>query len=329
MSHTLYNPFKDFRFDNKTCFLSGEALQSSDEQIQVFPVWLMRQFDLEEKPFKLLDESITTYKSFKLPCSTAAAARISELESQIEAAFSAGYEAVKELDDLTLFQWISKLVYGMVFNEIQVGIRQQMLSGEAMNFSQVLAHKFKNLHLMMQSLIKPVQFDGALPFSVVVVKVDNPEDTFSYRDEINTLVFSLRMKDFGIMACLQDNGTNKIYHEEYLEKTNGKTLHPIQYEELCGRFFYSAYLFGRLPEYTVLPTPDTVYIEPMSLTDMAMKPLFENWQVKVFGQVLENFWKPWGYTLFEIIKNPDRPMSFLLDAEGNFIPANDIALPKG
>jgi hypothetical protein len=47
------------------------------------------------------------------------------------------------------------------------------------------------------------------------------------------------------------------------------------------------------------------------------KPLFDVWQHKVYAQVLENFWKPWGYVVFEIIKNPDEPMSFF---EKPFLP---------
>ncbi|MGK6353461.1 hypothetical protein [Parapedobacter sp. DT-150] len=325
----IYNPFNDFRFDSKTCFLSGQPLQSADEQIQVFPHWLMRRFELEDKPFKLLDESFRTYKQLQLPCSAAVAEHIAELDNQVAEAFDKGYHAVKELGDVVLFQWVARMVYGVVFNEIQAGMRQQALSGEGMNFSQVLAHKFKNLHVMLQSLIVPMQFDGMAPFSVVIVQVDNPEHTFSYRDEINTLVYSLRMNDVGLIVCLQDNGTNKVYHEEYLEKINGQALHPIQFEELCARFFYSAYLFGRLPEYTVLPTDDMVYVEPMPLVDMSMRPMFDRWQVKTYGQVLENFWKPWGYTLFEIIKDPERPMSFLVDEQGDFIPAREITLSKG
>lgn len=324
-----YNPFKDFRFDNKTCFLSGQSLQSIDEEIQVFPHWLMRKFNLEDQPFKLLDESICTYKQLKLPCATGVAEQIAQLDQRVAESFDRGYAAVKELPPLVLFQWVAKMVYGVVFNEIQAGIRQQALSGESMNFSQVLAHKFKNLHLMLQSLITPMQFDGALPFTVVVAQVTNPEQTFSYRDEINTLVYSLRMNDFGIIVCLQDNGTNGIYHEEQLKYIDGQLLHPVQFEEICARFFYSAYLFNRLPEYTVLPTDTMTYIEPMPLADMSMKPIFDHWQVKTYGQVLENFWKPWGFTLFEIIKDPAQPMSFLLDENADFIPAQQITLPNG
>jgi len=323
----LYDPFQDFTFDIRTCFLSGKALGNEGTLIQVIPDWIMEQYDLAERPIQMLDERIATYRQLQMPCTAKVAERINELDEEIRQAFTAGYEKTAQLDQTLLFQWIAKLVYGMIFNEIQAGVRQQAAVGEPLNFSQVLVHKFKNLHLMLQSLIQPIQFEGLQPFSLKVVRVDNPADTFSYRDEINTLVFSMRMNDFGIIACLQDNGTNSIYNQEYLDKIGDRTLHPIQFEELCARYFYSAYLFNRLPEYSVMPTPDRIYIEPISMGDARMRPFFDNWQVKTYGQVLENFWKPWGYTLFEIIKDPENPMTFLLDEEGGLMDSNAIDLP--
>lgn len=326
MTTKLYNPFIDFKFDNKTCFLTGQSLQSDDERIQVFPVWMMRAFDLEEKPFKMLDESFLTYKKLQLPCSADAALAFEKIENTVEQAMTEGFVAVKELDQLTLFQWVAKILYGVVFSEIQVGIRQAVLSGEEMNFSQALVHKFRNLHAMLQSLIVPMEFEHKNPFTIQVLPVDNAPDTFLYRDEINTLIFSLRMKDFAIIATLQDNGTHAIYHEEVLKAVAGRILHPIQFEEICARYFYSAYLFNRLPEYTYMETPHKVFVEPMPLNDFTLKPIFDNWAVKTYGQVLENFWKPWGYVLFEIIKDPENPMSFILDKEGSF--RESIDLPK-
>lgn len=323
----MYNPFQQFTFDHKTCFLSGVPLVSDDEEQYVFPAWLMQRYELENKPFKLLDESISTYKQLKLPCSAAVSAQTAQLEAMVSAAFEAGFEAVQALEDVQLFQWITRIVYGVVFNEIQVGIRQQVLSGEAMNFSQLLAHKFRNLHAMLQSLIRPVVFDGQQPFSIRVFPVNNPENTFSYRDEINTLVFSLRTHDFGIIACLQDNGASQTYHQEVLRMVENQRLHPIQFEELCARFFYSAYLFNRLPEYTIADTGTTVFVEPMPLHAISSKPVFDPWQAKTYGQVLENFWKPWGFTLFEIIRNPQHPLSFIHDQQGRFMPAETISLP--
>ncbi len=329
MPQQIYYPFKTFNFNNRTCFLSGQQISSEEEKIQVFPAWLMNIYNLSDQPFKLLDESIATYKDLKIPCS----AKVNEqwlepAEQLISEAFSKGYEGLKAIDPLKLFQWAGKLLYGIVFNEIQSGIKQQHAQGQEFNISQSLIHKFSNLHLMLQSLYQPVIFDGFKPYSLFLFKVDNGEDEFLYRDEVNTLTFSVRMKDFGLIICLQDNGANRNYHRDILVKIEGQTLHPIQFEEFNARIFYSAYLFNRLPEYNILPVGDETYIEAMPLRGMSSKPLFDFWQNKTYGQVLENFWKKWGYLLLEIIKDPENPMSFLLDEGGDFINARSISVSR-
>jgi hypothetical protein len=328
MPAQIYYPFEKFNFSNRTCFLSGQPLTSEEEKIQIFPAWLMNSYNLADQPFKLLDESIATYKDLKIPC----AAQVNEqylepLEAEIAAAFNIGFEAVKNVDELKLFQWAGKLLYGVIFNEMQVALKQQHAQGNEFNISQSLIHKFSNLHLMLQSINEPIVFEDFQPFSLFLFKVNNEENLFGYRDEINTLTFSLRIKDFGLIICLQDNGANRIYHKEILEKIEGKTLHPIQFEEFNAKIFYSAYLFNRLPEYNVLPVGENTYIEAMPLRGMSSKPLFDFWQNKIYGQVLENFWKKWGFLLLEIIKDPEQPMSFLLNADSMPINADKIALP--
>jgi hypothetical protein len=329
MPAEIYYPFKSFNFSNRTCFLSGEQLSSEEERTQIFPAWLMSQYNLEDQQFKLLDENFTTYKELQLPCSASVYEQfIDPLEAEIAAAFDTGYDAVKQVDEVKLFQWAGKLLYGIIFNEMQVGIKQQHFQGQEFNISQSLIHKFSSLHLMLQSLYLPVVFEDFSPFSLFLFKVDNAENEFAYRDEINTLIFSLRIKDFGLVICLQDNGVNRNYHRELLSKIENQTLHPIQFEEFNARVFYSAYLFNRLPEYNILPAGDETFIEAMPLRGLSSKPLFDFWQNKTYGQVLENFWKKWGYLLFEIIKDPENPMSFLLDADGNFINAQTIAVSR-
>lgn len=308
----LYEPLRKMDFSNKHCFLSGNELQSAEEMATVFPLWFIQRFGLGEKAFKLLDESISTYQDIKIPCASAIYSDYLEpLEQEIQNAFTKGYTGIIALPEERLFQWIGKLVYGIIYHEIRQGMRQQIAQGEAFNLSQAMAHKFGNLHLMLQSLIRPMVFEERNPWTIRIFKLEQESDFFSYRDEINTLSFSLRAADFGIIACLQDNGANTAYHREVLAKITDQTLQPIQFEEVCARFFYSAYLFNRLPEYTVLPTEEAVYIEPMPLQGISAKPIFDNWDHKTYAQVLENFWKPWGYTLFEIIQDPENPKSFL------------------
>ncbi len=328
MSLTLYKPFTKFEFDHKKCFLSGEILGEETERQTVFSSFLIDTYKLNERPFKMLDESMCSYADLKLPVSLSTSEKFNFLENDIETAFSKGYEVVKNLEEITIFQWVAKTVYGVIYNEIAEAIKQQSSFAEGFNMSQGLIHKFSNLHLMLQSVIKPVILEDFSPWSIFLTKVNNAPEEFSYRDEINTLTFSLRIKDFGLIVCLQDNGANKNYHHDILQQVESKVLHPIQFEELCAKFFYSAYLFNRLPEYHILPTDEAVFIEAMPLRGITAKPVFDEWQFKVYGQVLENFWKRWGFLLLEIIKDPEKPMTFLSDQYGNFIADENIILPK-
>lgn len=326
MQSKLYQPFQKMQFDNRHCFLSGDMLEEINS-VPVFANWLKESYHLDQMPFKMLDETMKSYGDLYFPCSSNAQNSLDQLEETIQNAFEKGYDAVKELDPNLIFLWVAKTVYGVILNEVQSAIKQQHTFAEGFNMSQGLIHKFSWLHQMLQQLILPIALEDFTPHSLFICKVNNIENEFAYRDEINTLSFSLRMKDFGLLVNLQDNGANKVYHEAIWEKINGKTLHPIQFEELCAKLFYSAYLFNRLPEYHTIITEDEIFIETMPLRGMTAKPVFDEWQFKVYGQVVENFWKKWGFLLLEIIKNPEKPMSFLLDENENFVNADEIDLP--
>ena len=309
MNTPIYNPFKNFDFKNKCCFLSGEQ---AVEQISVLPDWLIKVANLTgEEQIKLLDESIRTYHSLTVPANSVVFENnILPLEQKIEAAFARGYEGISALPELDLFNWIGKLMYSFLYIEMQGAIRLNQLSGDGMNMSQGLMHKFGNLHTMLQSMHRQVEFEDFTPWSIIIVSLKEANTAFSFRDEINTLTFSLKFKDFGIIACLQDNGTNKRYHHEILDSIKDQPVSEQQFEELAARFFYSAYLFNRLPEYTIMPVDDVIYIDAMPLKGMQNKPLFDAWTHRTYAQVLENFWKPWDHSLFEIIKDPFAPLSY-------------------
>jgi hypothetical protein len=323
---TLYQPFKNFTFNNKFCFLSGEPL-SNEKPISVFPDWIIQEYDLLNRPFKMLDESMVSYGDIKLPVSIRTTNKITELEDKFQGALEDGYDGLSKIAEKDLFFWAGKIVYGIIFKELQAAIKQESTSAEGFNMSQGLIHKFANLHQMLQALILPISFENFKPWSIFLYKVNNPKGEFTYRDEINTLTFSLRMKDFGIVMNLQDNGVNQIYHKDILEKIKDEVLHPIQFEEMCAKVFYSAYLFNRLPEYHTIETSDEIFMDAMPLRGMSTKPIFDEWQNKIYGQVLENFWKRWGFLHLEIIKNPHQPLSFIINEHLEIIPAEQIKLP--
>ncbi|POY39038.1 hypothetical protein C3K47_00625 [Solitalea longa] len=314
----LHTPFDNFNFGNKTCYLSGQA---ADEKVEVFPLWLQNRFQLQDKPFRQLNEKYTTYGKLKVPVNTGLQKEvINPFETKVENAFTSGYEAVKELSEQELFWWFGKLMYGIIFNEIQVALLEKP-ANEPLSFSATLISKFSNHLRFLQSLFVPTEFEEFVPYSVSVFKVKQGDDRFDYRNEMNTLVASLQMNGFGIVVCMQDNGENKRLHRPALELVHGKELHPIQFQEMNARFYYSAYLFNRIPQYVMLPPADASQkytISAMPLHGGEGKSLFDQWNNKTYCQVLEAFWKPWGFVLYEIYKNPEQPMSFLVDEHGDF-----------
>ena len=312
MNSTIYQPFKNFDFKYKNCFLSGDTFSSPVVEIPILPKWLLEVANFSgEEQIKLLDESIRSYNSLAVPCNQEVMEHfITPLETKIADAFAAGYAGVSQLEEVDLFRWIGKFMYSLLYVEMHAAVKQQQISEDGINMSQGLMHKFGNLHTMIQGIYTHVEFEDFKPWSIVIVPLEDKHTPFSFRDEINTLTFSMKLNDFAIIAILQDNGTNKRYHEEILTQIENTALSPQQVEELTARFYYSAYLFNRLPEYAILPVEGSVYIDAMPLRGTLNKALFDHWQHKTYAQVLQDFWKPWGHTLFEIIKDPTNPISY-------------------
>ncbi len=333
----LYNPFQKFDFTPQTCFLTGQNLHSTEEQISVFPEWILDRYSLRDKTFKMLDESSVQYQDLKIPCIAGVIKNaLNPLEEEIEKAFTAGYEEVIKVPEERLFQWMAKFVYGVLYNDISIEKRKPTVKGKyetharkEFKLSGFLQERFKKLHLMLQSLVVPMDFKGTKPWSIRVVKIKYSKDVFNYKDEPTNLNFSLGMNDFGIVACLQDNGAVGINQQEMIDKISDKTLHPIQFEELCARFIYANYLLNSYAEYNIQSTEEKVIVESIPLTGTANKSLFGPWDDDMFAQVLADYWKPWGITKDKIVTFGSSPISYLENdyAHHAIIEPSSITLP--
>ncbi len=308
----LYNPFQKFNFSPQTCFLTGQNLHPAEEQIFVFPEWILDRYSLRDKTFKMLEGSSLQYRDVKIPCfSDVIKNAINPLEKEIEKAFTAGYEAVIKVPEERLFQWIAKLVYGVLYNDMSIEVRKYTKKGKEFTLSPFMQERFKKLHLLLQSLVVPMDFKETKLWSIRVFKIKYSKDVFNYKDEPTNLNFSLGMNDFGIVACLQDNGAVGINQQEMTDKFSDKILHPIQFEELCARFIYANYLLNHFADYTIQSTEEKVIVASTPLTSTANTSLFDRWDDDMFAQVLTDYWKPWGITKDEIITFPNSPNSFL------------------
>ena len=164
---------------------------------------------------------------------------------KIKKAFEAGYDEVKKLPEERLFLWMGKFVYGVLYNDLVLRNKpfQKRPNAKEFKLSPYLKQRFAKFHLMLQSLVVPMEFKGVKPWSIEIVKLKYSKDIFNYKDEPTNLNFSLGMNGFGIVACLQDNGAVANQEKDILAKIS-EQKHCILFslKNLSGRFLYANYL---------------------------------------------------------------------------------------
>jgi hypothetical protein len=142
------------------------------------------------------------------------------------------------------------------------------------------------------------------------------------------MIFSLGVNGFGIIGCLLDNGTVIKEHQYLVDKIGDTVLHPIQFQELCGRFQYSSYLLDCKPTYRIQETESGWDIEALPIVSDGKTFVFDRWKEDTFATVLEGYFKPWGLTKKDIFKPPNSPISFLEnEVTHEFMFPENIELP--
>lgn len=329
MQNQYFNPFDNINLAPDICFLTGMDLSGQEENISVFPEWILTRFDLREKKFKMMDQfNMVKYGELRLPCCQLAKNAFEELEIEIETAFTRGYNAAKEISSERLFLWMGKIVYGILYNDIKNEIQFQKKFNKEFGLSSKLKERYGLFHLMLQSILNPISYIGALPWSYGIVRLKYSKDVFNFRDNPVNLDFSLGLKGFGIVACLQDNGIVWRNQEGIVKKIGDTELHPVQFEELCARFLYANYLFDHNLKYQFTQDSSGLIIESITGKEEDEIARFAPWDETMFGQVLAGYLQPWGYTTKNISRFPEGVISFLENDFSNEITSPDkIELP--
>jgi hypothetical protein len=153
MAVKVYKPFEHLNFSKQFCFLSGEKLLTAEEQITVFPLWLLQEYELQDKPFKLLDESMSTYSDMKLPCS-------GKIYEQAIEPFIIPW---------ALYNWVPDLFEQMEQDREEKNIQDKTISlacsqQNELNLTPSEAELFNNLNTTYFSYykVKAIEHDGSI-----------------------------------------------------------------------------------------------------------------------------------------------------------------------
>ncbi|HEX8350361.1 MAG TPA: hypothetical protein VF598_10395, partial [Hymenobacter sp.] len=195
---TLYDPFGGMRFGSQYCFLCGVPTEPPLDSVPVFAEWLMKRYDLAERPIQLLDQSIVTYQDLRISCCQRCRTHYVEpLEAEAQATAEAGLAGWRALPEKTLFLWLGKMFYGVLVTELLTELNPLVKPRYPLAENGQMLRRFQAFFQAFQALRVPIVFEDFTPASLFILEADPREDTigFEYDDDLTTMVFSIKLGD--------------------------------------------------------------------------------------------------------------------------------------
>ncbi|MDZ4179116.1 MAG: hypothetical protein U1E29_07790, partial [Coriobacteriia bacterium] len=230
---------------------------------------------------------------------------LAALEREVEAAFAGGFDALRAVDELRLFQWMTKIHYGILFKELSLYVdRKNPELGSIIN-TDVL-EEYQSLHAMLQSVRLPFDFASPTPWSVFVVRTHSYPGTdydFDYHDGFIQPTFAIRCGGVGLFAHLMDNGTQAAVTQDFWRQIHTMTLHPLQWEEIWVNVNDLANRMDRMPKGMVY-VPDEerlgevpVQVSCMPIGGLSSKPVYLPEDRQARAEMLVELWNRHGLNL--------------------------------
>ncbi len=291
---TLTGIFKEIEersFKPDKCFLCGATLTQENKTVEhVIPRWAQRKYNLWDQNISLLNGSHFPYRQLTIPCCfTCNNQYLSPFENRIRAATEAGYDTFIQLDQETIFLWIGKIYFGLMYRELFLDTdRRKPEEGTITDPEYLLS--FYSLFLFLQGIRGRHKFVDFFPASVFTFRTQIPADNSKQWDfvDIHGRPFiAIRMGEIGVIVCLEDGGATKSL-EDALEKHKEIALHPLQFRELIAKILYKLSLVNRIPKYMNVQHADKEIVETymMPLQGLSDLPIFNDWNNDEYSKIL-------------------------------------------
>ena len=323
MTKAQENIFESMVLHDNACFLCGTSLGENRTREHVFPRWLQKKHNLWDQKLGLLNGTFIRYNQLTVPCcSKCNNEHLSQLESVVENAFREGYDAVKELPSLVLYQWAGKIFYGILRKELRLYADLKDKNAGTI-IPNDLIEGFSSLHIFLQSIRRPFVFRDGEHFSSLVVNLHYGEELGSYdfRDNPHLMVVGLRSNGVGVIIALQDARLISDTYGRYVADVDGRKLVPIQFDELFARVYYQISLLTRVPKFMTAAHEDEgrpVDVYMMPLAGLSSVPVVAEWNQEHYAHCLAAVLsrsQP-HFTIEQLHVPPDQVMTWMNTPDG-------------
>jgi hypothetical protein len=282
----------------------------------VIPRWLQKRFGLMNQEMVLPNGTSIRYRQLRIPCCGSCNNRhLSKIERAVRLAFDKGPEAVAALDEQILFLWLGKIFYGLLYKDLFLRMdRKRPRKGPIL--PRRILDEYRMHYFFLQAIRQPFRFEPAIPASIVVFKLQAPDDPalqFEFRDSLALMTVSLRAGTVGILGALQDGRAQRDTLSRWFRMHQGRALHPLQFRELTARFFCRTSLLNRTPKFVSGAGPKEVVVIQSPLQGFSLKPIFDPWDHARYARLLAHML---DVPIDQIFRPPDQVMTWLLDEKG-------------
>jgi hypothetical protein len=289
----LFNPEDQIQYGRDVCFLCGAALPvERDTDEHVIPKWVQNRFDLWNQRLAILNKTEIPYRQLTIPCCvTCNGTHLNKIETAMQKACDAGAQAVRDLPSQTVFIWLGKILYGLLYREHFLHWSRRD-PNEGPIVDEEMLRRYKLHHQFLQAARIPFEFHADVPASIFVYETLEPADNkmrFDFRDNPLMLSISIRVGRVGIIACLQDGSAVKDSFGDVYKKYEKLQLHDIQFKEITARVWYDLSRFNRTPKFIIGEQNGAVQVFMNTLGGLSGKPLFEEGDLEQYGKMLAAF----------------------------------------
>lgn len=313
----IYKKIEANKFNEDCCFLCGTDLNITNKTLEhVIPRWAQSRYNLWDQKISLLNGTEINYRNLTIPCCSSCNNNfLQPIENKILKSIDKGVSAVRKLDRETVFYWLGKIYFGLMYKEMFLFEDQRNPKGGTILTSEYI--KSFNAHYMfLQGIRKLHRFKEFFPASIYIVETQVPsktEEQWDFLDNHLRMFISCRLGKVGIIAVLQDGGITKQL-EEHLSEFFKVPLHPIQFRELSAKIFFKSTLINRTPKYISNDIGDRAETIQLPIMGLSNKPIFDDWDNDEYAKVLSLFTQS---SLEFTNPEPGKVWTWMIDEEGN------------